>query len=91
MEPRGYALKAVPGYIASRPGIQIGTKLAWDASDEDIRFVQQLGVEWVMTEIRPRRARPPGRELPRRSRARRAARAQGLPPGQPPLSTTWRR
>ena len=41
----------MPGYTASRPGIQVGTKLAWDASDDDIRFVQQLGVEWVMTEI----------------------------------------
>jgi mannonate dehydratase len=48
---RSYALRAVPGYRAARPGIQIGTKLAWDAGDEDIRFVQQLGVEWVMTEI----------------------------------------
>jgi mannonate dehydratase len=46
-----YPLKAVPGYRASGPGIQIGTKLAWDASDEDLRFVQQLGVEWIMTEI----------------------------------------
>lgn len=51
MEGEGYALKAVPGYRASRPGIQIGTKLSWNASDDDIRFVRQLGVEWVMTEV----------------------------------------
>ncbi len=51
MEAKGYPLKAVPGYVAGRPGIQVGTKLAWDASEEDIRFVQQLGVEWVMTEM----------------------------------------
>ncbi len=51
MHTDGYPLKAVPGYTASRPGIQIGTKLAWDAGDDDIRFVRQLGVEWVMTEM----------------------------------------
>lgn len=47
-----YPLRTVPGYVASRPGIQIGTKLSADATDDDIRFVQQIGVEWVMTDIR---------------------------------------
>jgi len=47
-----YPLTVLPGYVASRPGIQVGTKLPADASDEDFHFVQQLGVEWVMTDIR---------------------------------------
>lgn len=47
--PERYPLSVIPGYTASRPGIQIGTKLSADATDEDIRFVRQLGVEWVMT------------------------------------------
>jgi mannonate dehydratase len=44
-----YALKTIPGFFASRPGIQIGTQLAADASNEDIQFVKQLGVEWITT------------------------------------------
>jgi len=44
-----YPLSTVPGYYASRPGIQIGTKVAAEADDEDLAFIQQLGVEWVMT------------------------------------------
>lgn len=46
-----YPLRTVPGYFASKPGIQIGTQLPADASEEDMRFVQQLGVEWVMTSL----------------------------------------
>lgn len=46
---KGYPLRTIPGYYASTPGIQIGTGLRPDASDEDIQFVKQLGVEWVMT------------------------------------------
>jgi mannonate dehydratase len=49
--PGDYALSAVPGYRASRPGIQIGTKLPARATEEDFRFIQQLGVEWVMADI----------------------------------------
>jgi mannonate dehydratase len=45
----GYALSTIPGYVGSRPGIQIGSKLSATASEEDIRFVKQLGIEWVMT------------------------------------------
>ncbi|MCC7490744.1 MAG: mannonate dehydratase [Fimbriimonadaceae bacterium] len=49
-EPRaeGYPL-VIPGYYGSRPGIQIGTQLAPTASDDELRFARQLGVEWVMT------------------------------------------
>jgi mannonate dehydratase len=46
---KGHALSTIPGYVASQPGIQIGTKLSAKASEEDIQFVKQLGVEWVMT------------------------------------------
>lgn len=48
----GYPLSTIPGYYGSQPGIQIGTKLPAEASDEDIQFVKQLGIEWVMTGIR---------------------------------------
>ncbi len=44
-----YALRTIPGYVASRPGIQIGTQMPGDATDEDLRFARQLGVEWAMT------------------------------------------
>ncbi len=42
-------LRTVPGYYASKPGIQVGTQVEATASDEDLQFVQQLGAEWVMT------------------------------------------
>ncbi len=41
----------VPGYTASRPGIQIGTQLPANASAEDMQFARQLGIEWVMTAV----------------------------------------
>jgi mannonate dehydratase len=40
----------IPGYYASRPGIQMGTQLRHDADEEDMRFVRQLGIEWAMTD-----------------------------------------
>jgi len=42
---------AVPGYFGSRPGIQLGTQLPANASEDDMRFTRQLGVEWVMTSL----------------------------------------
>lgn len=47
-----YPLSVIPGFYGSNPGIQIATKLAPDASEDDIRYVRQLGVEWVTTLIR---------------------------------------
>jgi mannonate dehydratase len=44
-----YPLSVIPGFSASKPGIQLGTKLGPNASDEEIAFVKQLGVEWVTT------------------------------------------
>jgi mannonate dehydratase len=46
-----YPLRAVPGYFSSRPGIQVGSSLSSDASDEDLQFHQQLGVEWAMVNV----------------------------------------
>ena len=39
-----HSLRAVPGYKAPHPGIQIGTYISGDASDEELQFMQQLGV-----------------------------------------------
>lgn len=50
--PASYPLRAVPGYSGSHPGIQIGTYVPSDASDEDLRLLQQLGVEWAMLLVR---------------------------------------
>lgn len=46
-----YALKTIPGYYSSKPGIQIGTQVSGNPTDEDLQFIQQLGVEWVMTSV----------------------------------------
>ncbi|MES2463152.1 MAG: mannonate dehydratase, partial [Armatimonadota bacterium] len=51
MNQNTYPLSAVPGYFGSRPGIQIGTSVSADASDEDLLFLQQLGIEWVMINV----------------------------------------
>jgi len=45
-------MRAVPGYSSSTPGIQIAIQTGADASDEDLQFFQQLGVEWAMVGIR---------------------------------------
>lgn len=49
---KGYPT-AIPGYFGSQPGIQLGTQLPSNASDDDMRFARQLGVEWVMTGLPP--------------------------------------
>jgi len=48
---KGYPT-AVPGFFGSRPGIQLGTQMSANASEEDMQFTRQLGVEWVMTGLR---------------------------------------
>ncbi|MCW1968154.1 MAG: mannonate dehydratase [Anaerolineae bacterium] len=45
-------MRAVPGYFSSTAGIQIAIQTGADASDEDLQFFQQLGVEWAMVGIR---------------------------------------
>lgn len=46
-----FPLRTVPGLAASRPGIQLGTYISDDTPDEELRFLQQLDVEWVMAII----------------------------------------
>ncbi|WP_309712406.1 hypothetical protein [Armatimonas sp.] len=46
-----YPLRAVPGFYGTKPGIQIGTYVSSEASDDDLQFLQQLGVEWAMLNI----------------------------------------
>ncbi len=50
---KGYPL-IIPGYFGTRPGIQLGTQLPASASEDDMRFARQLGVEWVMTSLPPK-------------------------------------
>ncbi len=45
-------MRAVPGYFSSTQGIQIAIQTGADASDEDLQFFEQLGVEWAMVGIR---------------------------------------
>jgi len=47
-----FPMRAVPGYYSSTEGIQIAISTGVDASDEDLQFFQQLGVEWAMVGIR---------------------------------------
>lgn len=47
---KGYPL-IIPGYFGTQPGIQLGTQLPATASEDDMRFARQLGVEWVMTSL----------------------------------------
>ncbi len=44
-------MRAVPGYYSSTQGIQIAIQTDAHASDEDLQFFQQLGVEWAMVGI----------------------------------------
>lgn len=46
-----YALRAVPGYFGPHPGIQIGSSISSEASDDELQFLQQLGVDWVMVNV----------------------------------------
>lgn len=45
-------MRAVPGYASSTEGIQIAIQTSDQASDEDLQFFEQLGVEWAMVGIR---------------------------------------
>jgi mannonate dehydratase len=45
-------MRAVPGYYSSTEGIQLAIQTGAEASDEDLQFFQQLGVEWAMVGIR---------------------------------------
>lgn len=55
-------MKAVPGYVNARPGIQVGTKMEGEILRDErgnlrldgdgVSFLQQIGVEWVMLDKR---------------------------------------
>ena len=45
---QGHPMKSIPGYMSSSPGIQIATSLRPDATEEEMQFAQQLGVEWLI-------------------------------------------
>jgi mannonate dehydratase len=47
---KGHAL-VIPGYFGSKPGVQIGTQMSANSTPEDMQWVRQLGVEWVMTSL----------------------------------------
>jgi mannonate dehydratase len=47
-----YPMRAVPGYYSSTPGIQLAIQTDADASNEDLQYFQQLGVEWAMVGIK---------------------------------------
>ncbi|MBU8913167.1 MAG: mannonate dehydratase [Spirochaetales bacterium] len=46
-----YPLRAVPGLYSTHSGIQIASTIRSTATDEDLQFLQQLGIEWVMVNI----------------------------------------
>lgn len=56
-------MRTIPGYENSVPGIQVGTKLEgkyrlldsgdFEFDEDGIRFLQQIGVEWVMASAPP--------------------------------------
>ena len=48
---RPHPLRAVPGFHARQPGIQIGTYVSHSASDEDLQLLQQLAVDWAMVTL----------------------------------------
>jgi mannonate dehydratase len=48
MNSRTHPLRAIPGFHGPHPGIQIGTYVSSDATDEELQFLEQLGVEWAM-------------------------------------------
>lgn len=50
-QPDRIPMRAVPGYYSSTPGIQIAYQTHADATDEDLQFYQQLGVEWAMVNV----------------------------------------
>lgn len=50
-ETKQFPMRVVPGYSSSSQGIQIAIQTGANASDEELQFFQQLGVEWAMVGI----------------------------------------
>jgi mannonate dehydratase len=51
MPDKPYALKAVPGFHSSTAGIQLAAQCNDKATDEDLQFMQQMGIEWMMVGV----------------------------------------
>ncbi len=51
VETMQFPMRVVPGYSSSSQGIQIAIQTGASASDEDLQFFQQMGVEWAMVGI----------------------------------------
>ena len=48
-------MRTIPGYVNSKPGVQVGTKLVatgegGEYTPEDFKHLRQMGVEWVMVD-----------------------------------------
>ena len=48
---RQCVLRTVPGFRGPHPGIQLGTHVSHQASDEDLQFLQQLDMPWAMVTV----------------------------------------
>ena len=48
---RQHALRTIPGFQGPHPGIQIGSYVSHQASDEDLQFLQQLDIPWAMVTV----------------------------------------
>ena len=46
-----HALHTIPGFHGPHPGIQLGTYVSHQASDEDLQALQQLAVPWAMVTV----------------------------------------
>ena len=46
-----YKLRAVPGFESNTPGIQLAAQTSDAATDDDLQFMQQLGIEWMMVSV----------------------------------------
>ena len=44
-------MRAVPGYSSSSPGVQLAFQTTDKATDDDLQFYQQLGIEWAMVNV----------------------------------------
>ena len=51
MSEKPYALRSVPGFHSNHAGIQLAAQCSDQATDEDLQFIQQLGIEWMMVGI----------------------------------------
>ena len=61
-----HALHTIPGFHGPHPGIQLGTYVSHQASDEDLQALQQLAVPWAMVTV----GDPAAYDFPRPMRGR---------------------